>query len=99
MTTLEAPPTRYESQSAHEAGLDQNLCTVVRRIVDRSGKTVQVDTPLQSVSRADAGAFITAQQAVFKRHGTNEEFGYSWAANPSAPGCSASRVTRWTIER
>jgi hypothetical protein len=99
MTTFASPQTHYESQMPREDPLKQSAFKVVRRLVDRSGKTMQISTPLQNVTRAEAVDLIKAQQAEFERRGTNKEFDYAWAANPSAPGCSAENVTRWTIER
>lgn len=99
MTILSSPETRYESQFPREDPLKKRSFKVVRRLVDRSGKTIQVATPLQNVTRAEAVELIKTQQAAFERRGTNKEFDYHWAANPSAPGCSAEHVTRWTIER
>lgn len=99
MTIVSSPETRYESQLSQEDPLKQRTFKVVRRLVDRCGKTLQIATPIHNVTRAEAVELIKTQQAEFERRGTNKEFDYAWAATPSAPGCSAENVTRWTIER
>jgi hypothetical protein len=91
--------TRYESHIPSEDPLKRRSYKVVRRLVDMSGKSRSVATPLHGATWTEARAFIKKEQANFERSGVNKELDYAWAANAKAPGCAPEFVTRWTIER
>ena len=73
--------------------------TVVRRTVDKRGKSVQNGNALVRVTEAAALDFIKAEQRKFERSGHNREFDYWWGANAASPGCTSEFVTRYTIEK
>lgn len=96
---LDVALTTYESQEPREDPLTKRSFKVVRRLVDRTGKTRSLATRLTGATWAEAKTFIEGEQANFERHGVNQELDYYWASNAKSPGCAPEFITRWTIER